>query len=375
MMATVTPWKQVIRAVLCLGILFGVTRSYAEEALKEGGIPEGATIIKVMGQVHVRPLDQPEWQEATVGMVLKAGSRVETKDDGKATLEFYDHSLLALGEATRLNLAVDAAKNAAVNDDAVNDASQRAFSAHVFEGVVRAFVAAQKDKQAFQLRTPTAIIGVRGTEFLVNAVFGTTTVIQIEGGVHVNEGEQSGEGVLLGPGEMTANTRGRMPMVPVSLKENPGLEEIRTKLQTFTDSDVPADIKAREAFREILSRWYISYASLLTDQKRYEDAETALLIAHNLSYLDNVKSETLLHVANIHARFRNDPKSAFLYLQRIMRDFKDTPKYESALFQMAMVMNAMNEEERSKAFLVRYATEFPEGVHISSVKTLLWGQK
>lgn len=311
---------------------------------------------QVVGMVRLERAGEPGFRAARSGMVLRAGDRLGT-NGGKALVTMNDGSRLGLAEETQAAIERPEEKKSGV-------------LVRLFGGMVRAKVAKQTGDKSFHVKTLSATAGVRGTDFVVHAREGASFFYQKEGAVGV---DAAGGEVILNPDRMTANASDRRPMAPATISADPQLAATLKKLDAFTDPVVPPAPEQREKLRALLVRYYINRASLLTDKKSYYDAETSLLVAHELAGRDRDKSEILSLIANIHARFLNDPKSAFLYYQATLERHPATPHYQSALFQIGLVLEAMGEPERARDYFQRYLKEFPRGDFRLSAESRLGG--
>ena len=117
---------------------------------------------------------------------------VETIVNGALHLEFLDQTELRLGSASQATL-----------DSFVYDPATRAgeMVVDLGEGVFR-FITGKLNKQNIQLRTPVALIGIRGTDLVVRVTAdGTTTVYMFRGSCVVTAlrgGKSAGLGVAMG---------------------------------------------------------------------------------------------------------------------------------------------------------------------------------
>jgi len=99
---------------------------------------------------------------------------VETAKDGKGQLLFLDETSLTVGPESRLTL------DKFVFDP---DASRSVVSMTAVKGVFR-FVSGSLPKQAYEIKTPAGVVGVRGTIFdLIVFINGDVLLRLIEGGV------------------------------------------------------------------------------------------------------------------------------------------------------------------------------------------------
>ena len=97
---------------------------------------------------------------ATSGLILQKGDTLVTGTDGRVGVTFNDNTRFAAGPNSRLSVA----------DYAFDDTTHKGqFLTRVDKGSV-AIVSGQiakSNKDAMRVRTPTALLGVRGTRFVV----------------------------------------------------------------------------------------------------------------------------------------------------------------------------------------------------------------
>jgi hypothetical protein len=134
---------------LVVAAALGVMPAIAQEA-GHVKVAKGAVQIERTGQKT----------PATVGAVVQAGDVVTTGADGSVGITFLDNSLLSAGPNSVLAI-----------DRFVFDSTthQGSFESSLKKGTL-AVVSGKLAKQspdAMKVRTPAAVLGVRGTEFLV----------------------------------------------------------------------------------------------------------------------------------------------------------------------------------------------------------------
>jgi hypothetical protein len=103
---------------------------------------------------------------ATVGMAVQEGDVVVTGRDGSAGVTFNDDSLLSVGPDSALAIdrfAFDSTTHAGRFDTSLRQGTLSAVSGKI----------ARQSPGAMKVRTPSTILGVRGTEFVVRAAPGT----------------------------------------------------------------------------------------------------------------------------------------------------------------------------------------------------------
>jgi hypothetical protein len=100
---------------------------------------------------------------ASVGMKLQEGDVIATGRDGSAGVTFTDDSLLSIGPDSTLAIdrfAFDTTTHAGRFDTSLRRGTLSAVSGKI----------AKQSPDAMKVRTPSTILGVRGTEFVVRAV-------------------------------------------------------------------------------------------------------------------------------------------------------------------------------------------------------------
>jgi hypothetical protein len=127
-----------------------------------GGAPVGAQEaghIKVAkGAVQVERAGQQV--PATVGAVVQAGDVVVTGPDGSVGITFLDNSLLSAGPNSVL--AIDRFAFDSTTHQGSFESSLKKGTLAVVSGKL-----AKQSPDAMKVKTPAAVLGVRGTEFLV----------------------------------------------------------------------------------------------------------------------------------------------------------------------------------------------------------------
>ncbi len=199
--------RSVVAAALLVTILAWVGSGEAQE-------PAGA-VAALEGQAEVLRQGAGGWTAVVAGDPVFLGDEVRTLEDSKLKLLFGDDSVLTLAENSRL----------AVNERLVQaEAPVSRFS--LLLGTVRAVVTElyANPGARFELETPTAIAGVRGTGFIASydetpdetVVVGLVDKTLVRSRIDP-EGKRE---VALGPGEMTTVLRGSLPIEPRMMPED-----------------------------------------------------------------------------------------------------------------------------------------------------------
>lgn len=140
-------------------ILFVITTipktSYSAEAY--------GLIMVAKGQVQLQRKNSSQNEPAKVGSKVFPGDTIKTSLDSRAKIVMSDRNVLNLAPDTILVIA-----KYTNNED--QGKSEKNAELLMLKGKVRAKVEEKynKDNQGFQIKTPTAVAGVRGTEFFVN---------------------------------------------------------------------------------------------------------------------------------------------------------------------------------------------------------------
>lgn len=142
--------RRLIAVLLPLACSIGAVR--ADEAAGIVKIAEGEVSIERAGdQIGVTP-----------GLEVRAADTVVTGASGRCGITFRDNSLLSLGPNSRL--VVDRFQFDSTTYEGGFDSTLKQGKLAVVSGKI-----AKHGKDQMKIRTPTSILGVRGTEFVVEA--------------------------------------------------------------------------------------------------------------------------------------------------------------------------------------------------------------
>ncbi|MCT8332789.1 lipoprotein LipL45 [Leptospira sp. 85282-16] len=132
-----------------------------------------AVVVFAVGDSKIQHADQTE-EKAQLGALLKSGDNVVTGDNGKVDIQFADGSSIRISPKS----AIDFAK-LSQDSSGTTDTQIALVSGKVFAKVNKA-----KKEDNFTVVTPTAIAGVRGTSFIVEAAEGKPAKVKVvEGAV------------------------------------------------------------------------------------------------------------------------------------------------------------------------------------------------
>lgn len=196
------------RGFLCVGLLcaagYGVQRVPA--ALAQEG--QQIEVTNLSGDVEVLLEDAQEYAAAEEGMLLEAGDSIKTGADASAELSFNeDNSNLArLSEETNVTALFQ-------GDEKIE----------LIEGEVFTTVSQLSTGSAFEIRTPTAVSGARGTDWVTKVTEEGTEVEAVDSSPYVKHFEAkgiiSGEETPIPPGQMTVVRNFQRPVPPVPMRQ------------------------------------------------------------------------------------------------------------------------------------------------------------
>lgn len=148
--------KKILFALI-IGVVavFLCTLSYA-------ATEKNVSIADMKGSVEVMSKGSSSWTPATAYMKLGSGDTVRTKGNSYADLNFN-----GMGQAALVR--VDANSSMKIDSYvAAMDMAARKISLDLAVGDILVKANKLKDESQFQVRTPTSIVGVRGTGFKVH---------------------------------------------------------------------------------------------------------------------------------------------------------------------------------------------------------------
>lgn len=167
-----------------------------------------ATLMDVAGDVQVQREEGAKWRDARDGTRLSDGYTVKTGDDGKAVITWGLGNVVKVYPLT--SIAVDELEADAATGDAASDLS-------LGHGRVMAQVGKLASRNShFNIKTPTAVAGVRGTSFDLDMPEGSDelSVSVLEGSVSLEAG---GVEIMLGAGFESIVVMGEIPGAPMAI--------------------------------------------------------------------------------------------------------------------------------------------------------------
>ena len=177
-----------------------------------GAAPAGAqpaplgTVEALVGRAVVTRQATGEALPLTVGAELFEADRVRTEVGARLRLRLSDGSVLTCGEGT--GLILDQALYAPAR-------ATQGFLLRVSFGIVRSVVELLAPQSSYEMHTNTAVISVRGTEWIAEAGRAATAIVALQGEVAVRNVDAAVPGeVSLGPGEGVTVEAGTPPPAP-----------------------------------------------------------------------------------------------------------------------------------------------------------------
>lgn len=150
--------RKVLVSLIVTGVaitFLGFSLAYSEQTTKD------VTVVDIKGKVEVMSQGSSAWMPATVWMKLGSGDTVRTKANSYADLNFNGMGQSAL-------VRVDEKSSLKIDSYiAAKEVSERKISLNLAIGDILVKANKLKDESQFQVRTPTSIVGVRGTGFKV----------------------------------------------------------------------------------------------------------------------------------------------------------------------------------------------------------------
>ncbi|MCX5785786.1 MAG: FecR family protein [Elusimicrobia bacterium] len=223
-----------------------------EDAMKSGKYGQGnseswdARLKRVSGEVSVKPEGADEWSKIEGAMPLEKGDSVKTSSDGTAEIYLDDKGSMTLGRNTELEFV-----------SVEKTESSFTLKAGSIAAKIQHFL---NEKFKMQVKTPSAVCSVRGTEFAVEySQLGKETSVAVydEGKVAVNaldEKEEPGQEYLLEKNtELTFKASQKhfrpMPLAKMT-RYRAGVILMRQRMKTLKKTWLPASQANRSALRD-----------------------------------------------------------------------------------------------------------------------------
>ncbi|MBP7654110.1 FecR domain-containing protein [Candidatus Dependentiae bacterium] len=173
-------------------------------------------IFELDGEVKFQKSGTNQWKDAKINMELENSDKIKTLFSSSAIIKLPDGSNITIAENTVLNL------DSVINKQNIN--------VKVVFGGLKADVFKKKltDKSEFKITTPTAVAGVRGTEFEVTEGSDGSKFLVLEGSVEI---EANGKKVLLNKMEKVQVTSGGKINEKEKARENETMLELTDRIK------------------------------------------------------------------------------------------------------------------------------------------------
>lgn len=316
-------------------------------------------ITKISGEVLYRTKANVKYEKAKEGIQFEVGYWIKTGKDGWAKLTFSDGSAFTLANNTEFEI-----------DKFIVSSGSKEGVFNVTQGKLRATVTKLAGQQTnFKVKSPTAVAGIKGTEFMMmtqgyaNVFFGNEGVAGVYG--------DTGADKPLSTETMVQNTRGYTPTDAVKVEPNTPLNTAKQYFDKITASKPPKEWEMSGNLPHIISRWNINYGHYLADTGKYEEALYIFQIAIDLSDLPDIRGDARLERGAVYSRFLRNSESALAEYLLLLEEYPESPQRETALFLTGMLLNELGYTKRAKERLTQYTKEFPSGKHLGNVETIL----
>lgn len=162
-----------VRALWAAVVAAAILTGAAGLGIAQGGDQvQPATILRVRGDVSIRPAGAEVWRRANERERILPGTRIRTGDASEAILQLSDRNLVRIGDRTEIALDVALVRrevdpgNSAVFFPARRDVHQ--FDLNLPEGNAASVLRGLRGNSRYDLHTPVATAGARGTVFVAD---------------------------------------------------------------------------------------------------------------------------------------------------------------------------------------------------------------
>lgn len=163
-------------------------------------------VIMKSGEVKVSA-DGKEWKDVSIKNKIKINSILKTGKDSHAVLS-HNKAIIKIKANSKIKLL-------SLTD---NKKKKSGTKLKLFFGNVLSKITKLKRNQSFKIETPTAVAGVRGTEFSVLYKKGETTVKVFDGAVKLQSLKKKSLSIMLRKNEIGHFIKGKMKRLKTKLK-------------------------------------------------------------------------------------------------------------------------------------------------------------
>lgn len=340
-----------IRVLLSVTMLLG----FSSPAVAAGI----AKVTNCSGSVYYRDRNNTPYLKLEKGKELREAGWVKTGQNGWIELTLIDNSRFTLANNSELELAslhIQRAKKEGVF--------------HLTQGKLRATVTKLSGQQtSYQVKSKTAVAGIKGTEFLMLSEGQANVFFGNEGTVKVSGREDDSE--PLSANMMTQNTRGDRPIESVRVEPGTAIAEAKAAFEGATGSNPPEQWLRANNLPNILARWNVNYGHYLADSGKHQQALQVFQIALDLTAAPEIRCDARLERGAVQSRFLANPEAALAEYELILEEYPDEAQSETALFNAAQVLFELSFKDRARARFKEYLSRYPKGKHRGNVETLL----
>jgi hypothetical protein len=233
----------------------------------------------ISGSVHIQRAKETEWKKAEQNMSVYFGDKIKSGDDSEGEIIFNDQSLLKIHQ------------NAHIAINTIISPVEKRNSIILFFGRIWSRISkAALRRKAFEVQTPTAVCGARGTEFSTAAYEDGTMLVRVDSG-RVNVDNEVNQSTL------TSNQGSQLSFVSNEIKTEsdfqPDWEQARKKgrKNLFADGEkyggfVHSEIhKRRDQLKSLVEK----AVRLSEEKERYlSSAKEAKKMGDELAYEENI---------------------------------------------------------------------------------------
>ncbi len=206
------------------------------------GLPADGFVTFVRGDVTVKQKEISEWEPLKINDVVREGSGIKTGKESAVEIVFEDKTSIFLRAATIINLSI--ARKGVLH-----------FIREFFLGsgrTVTNFRGTTGQEQRFNIRTPSAVVAARGTEFRTSVDTDNSTRSEVlEGRIEV---EAMKKKIEVERGEGTIVRIGEPPLAPRKLLSPPPPVNMEPLFKTLPIRLKFAEVEGASSYRIILSR-------------------------------------------------------------------------------------------------------------------------
>jgi hypothetical protein len=245
------------------------------------------SFTSISGFVHVQRAKETEWIKAEQNMSVYFGDKIKSGDDGEGEITFNDQSLLKIHQ------------NAHIAINTIISPVEKRNSIILFFGRIWSRISKEAlRRKAFEVQTPTAVCGARGTEFSTAVYEDGTMLVRVDSG-RVNVDNETNQSTL------ASNQGSQLSFITNEIKTEsdfqPDWEQARKKgrQNLFADGEkyggfVHSEIhKRRDQLKSLVDK----AGGLSEEKERYlSSAKEARKRGDDLAYEENISKVTKINI-------------------------------------------------------------------------------